>query len=288
MITQELKQLIDVGEIGNASTGDILFEGGKKINEDFNSIYNTFGDQRLFATDSGVGLQKLHATGYYQKMTKITDWSVDIPMGSMLDIDARLGFITARLAQGKAGECVVLVDSQGTLSPTSYIEIQPKDRFANLATPNLKVTTPYSKITLWCISDAGGVSVWDYSIENMFSKNGSAALNSTYSISSVPREIPIAYQTDFVSAKLLVTGISADSRRVKTAEVLLFVDTVKREVTSVEYGVILKGQTNEDDPIFEANYILNAAGYICMVASAPQNLRLAIKVGESQTLGVPL
>ena len=54
MYIQTPKQLIDVGEIGNASTGDILFDGGVKINNDINAIYNAFGDQRKMATANGT------------------------------------------------------------------------------------------------------------------------------------------------------------------------------------------------------------------------------------------
>lgn len=36
--------MIDIGEIGNVFIGDILFDGGNKINSDFNVIYNVFGD----------------------------------------------------------------------------------------------------------------------------------------------------------------------------------------------------------------------------------------------------
>ena len=68
MYVDEGKKVIDVGEVGNASTGDILYAGGVKINQNYDAIYNAFGDQRLFAAGSGEGSQKIHATSYYQKI----------------------------------------------------------------------------------------------------------------------------------------------------------------------------------------------------------------------------
>lgn len=68
MAYQTGKKLIDVGQIGNPSTGDPLYDGGVKLNEMVTNIYNAFGDVRLLTANNGVGTMLLHATGYYQKL----------------------------------------------------------------------------------------------------------------------------------------------------------------------------------------------------------------------------
>lgn len=61
---QELKTLIDTGIKGNSSTGDILYDGGEKLNINMDSLWNVFGDYRLYdETTHGQGRQTLHAIG---------------------------------------------------------------------------------------------------------------------------------------------------------------------------------------------------------------------------------
>lgn len=282
MITQSPKQLIDIGIIGNASTGDILYDGGKKINEDFNQVYNTFGDQRLVDTPNQI----LHATGYYQKMPQISDWAREIPLGSMIDVDTSYGNVSANIAKGKQGECVVFVNSNGSISKDNFFEIQVLDRFVNLSTPNLRVTEPYTKITLWCISDAGGVAVWDYSIESMFGES-QVPLDKTYTVSPTPRDITLTQATRYQTVKLLLTAVSADAKRVKTSEVILYVDNIGKKVYSTEYGVLRLGETNDDDEIYSADYSI-VGDNIVLKVSAVTNIRLAVKVTDTQSIGAPL
>lgn len=77
---QNKKRLIDVGEIGNASTGDIIFNGGVKINEVFSDLYNVFGDRRLLKGNDGQNLMILHGTGYYQKLPR-SEYTTEIEVG---------------------------------------------------------------------------------------------------------------------------------------------------------------------------------------------------------------
>ncbi|BAQ23129.1 baseplate wedge tail fiber connector [Edwardsiella phage PEi26] len=287
MIAQDPKQLIDIGEIGNASTGDILYEGGKKLNENLNALYNTFGDQRLFVNDSGDKVQKLHATGYYQKLS-VVDWQAQIPLGSLCDVDASTGVITARLAKGKLGEGMVFINSNGSISPTNYFEIQAFDSFVSVPSGNLKITQPFCKVTVWCVSSEGGISKWDYSIESMFG-NKHIPLDKTFTLSSAQREIQIAPVNTYQTIKLFLTCASTDGLKVKTSEVMLYIDSKASKVYSTEYAVIRKGNVNEDDEIYSINYIFDNNGFISAVASSTtQNMQLAIKVVSTQSFGVPV
>ncbi|AIZ02227.1 baseplate tail fiber connector [Escherichia phage vB_EcoM_VR20] len=289
MINQTPKLLIDVGEIGNASTGDILYDGGRKINEDFNNVYNTFGDQRLYSIDSGQNSQVLHATGYYQKATNIIEWNTPVALGSLRDVDTSKGVVTARIARGKMGEGIIFINSNGTLSPTQSLEIelQGTDTFVSAPTNKIRFTSPYTKITLWCIDDANGVGTWDYSIENMFGVKH-IPLDRTYNIGLNARDIPIALRGDFKTMKLLLTAISTDETKYKASEVMLFVDTQANQVYSTEYGVLRRGHVDDDDELYTINFKIGADNFVTATVSAPVSMKLAIKVAETQTIGVAI
>lgn len=289
MINQTPKLLVDIGEIGNASTGDILYEGGRKLNVDLDSLYNTFGDQRLYSVNNGENTQVLHATGYYQKATNIIEWNSTVALGSMRDVNTAEGVITARIAKGKAGEGVIFINSNGSLSTSMplEVELQGTDSFLTAATNKMKFTQPYTKITLWCIDDANGVGTWDYKIESMFG-NQSVLLDKTYNMSSVVRDIPIAYRADYKTIKLMLTAISTDETKYKASEMLLYIDLKDRKVYSTEYAVIRRGQANDDDEIYAIDFRIDNQGIIQAAISSPTAMKLAIKVISAQTIGVPV
>ncbi|QUL77582.1 baseplate wedge subunit [Yersinia phage vB_YenM_P8] len=289
MINQTPKLLVDIGEIGNASTGDILYEGGRKLNVDLDSLYNTFGDQRLYSVNNGENTQVLHATGYYQKATNIIEWNSTVALGSMRDVNTAEGVITARIAKGKAGEGVIFINSNGSLSTSMplEVELQGTDSFLTAATNKMKFTQPYTKITLWCIDDANGVGTWDYKIESMFG-NQSVLLDKTYNMSSVVRDIPIAYRADYKTIKLMLTAISTDETKYKASEMLLYIDLKDRKVYSTEYAVIRRGQANDDDEIYAIDFRIDNQDIIQAAISSPTAMKLAIKVISAQTIGVPV
>ncbi|UIS66042.1 baseplate wedge tail fiber connector [Escherichia phage PSD2001] len=289
MINQTPKLLVDIGEIGNASTGDILYEGGRKLNVDLDSLYNTFGDQRLYSVNNGENSQVLHATGYYQKATNIIEWNSTVALGSMRDVNTAEGVITARIAKGKAGEGVIFINSNGSLSTSMplEVELQGTDSFLTAATNKMKFTQPYTKITLWCIDDANGVGTWDYKIESMFG-NQSVLLDKTYNMSSVVRDIPLAFRADYKTIKLMLTAISTDETKYKASEILLYIDLKDRKVYSTEYAVIRRGQTNEEDEIYAIDFRIDNQDIIQAAISSPTAMKLAIKVISAQTIGVPV
>ncbi|AZV00961.1 baseplate wedge tail fiber protein connector [Escherichia phage vB_EcoM_005] len=253
MIKQTGKELIDVGEIGNASTGDILYDGGVKLNTDLNNIYNTFGDQRKTALTGELTGQKLLLT----------------------------------TVKGAVGEGIEIINSNGSISSTNYLEIRILDTFASHSTSTLRIVTPYTRVLLWCVSDTNGVAVWDYSIESMFGDKR-VPLNKTYNISSVARDIPVVYSGQYSLVKLLVTAVNANETIYKASEYLVFIDNQARKIYSTEYAVIKRGQTSDDDEIYSLDFKFDTSNYIIATASSVNPMRLAIKVVETQTIGVPV
>jgi hypothetical protein len=286
MIIQTGKELIDVGEIGNASTGDILHTGGVKINTDFNNIYNTFGDQRLSALTGELTGQKLHATGYYQKFTD-ADQNTAVELGSLVDVDTTTGSIVLTTVRGKLGEGIEIINSNGSISATNYLEIRIVDNFAGQAGTTLRIVTPFTRILLWCIRDTNSVSTWDYSIESMFGDKR-VPLNRTYNISNVARDIPVVYQGQYSLVKLLVTAVNNNETIYKASEYLVFIDNQARKIYSTEYAVIRRGQATDEDEIYSLDFKFDTQNFIVGTASSPIPMRLAIKVVETQTIGVPV
>lgn len=111
---QKKKKLIDVGEIGNAQTGDILFDGGVKLNSVLTDVYNVFGDRRLLTGNDGENLMILHGTGYYQKLGR-QEYISEVEIGSMHDISTLDGPLVVRLPTNcKAGERVKIQNFDGS------------------------------------------------------------------------------------------------------------------------------------------------------------------------------
>lgn len=280
MYEQTGKKLIDVGEIGNASTGDILFDGGEKLNNNLNDIYNTFGDQRL-----NDGVQILYATGYYQKITS-AQLGTPIPNGSMIDVDNTdsTGAAIVSLSRGKLGEGVVIVNMNGSVSSSKPIVVRAFDSFVSLP-GELTVTQPYCKISCWCVSDEGGISKWDYSVESLFGEKV-IPVDKTFSLTSTDKEIPLFYRNTYDTVKMLITASSVDGTKVKASEILLNTDWAKKAAYFTEYAVIRRGHVNEDDEILSLDFKYVGDNLVAVANSTTLNMRLAIKFITTQKIGV--
>lgn len=277
------KLLIDVGEIGNASTGDILYDGGVKLNTDLNNIYNTFGDQRL--TDV-YDMQKLHATGYYQKVFRSSDFGPGVNPGVMADVDTSAGNVLCAVRNGKVGEGVIFINSTGSFSTENFFEIQVVDSFVSIPSGNLRVTTPFTRITVWCVSVEGGVAKWDYSIESMFGDK-TIPLNKTFQLSGTKRDIQLFPKGQYQTVKLLATAMTTDGTKYKTSEILLLIDYQSNKVFSTEYAVMRGGQVNDEDEIYNLTFSMPTGDYVIATAdSSIPTMRLALKVIDTQSFGV--
>jgi hypothetical protein len=301
MFEQEAKQLIDVGEIGNASTGDILFDDGNKINNNFNGIYNAFGDQRKMALDNGQGSgvgQVIHATGYWQKSNDPLEFTTPVPNGSQYDIDTSGGAVQVTLSKGVRGEAVFFCNSNGSFSPTNPLTIDANDTFATV-TGSLRITSPYVFVKCWCISDEGGRSVWDYSVESMFGEKH-IPTDGTWQLGAVGTsvDIPLFHNTEFTVAKYLITAETSNGSKAKSCEINIHIDRIKKEVNSVEYAVIRIGAVDTPatsttpeviDKIFVPSFAINpSTGYVVLTLTpGVAGLRAAVKAIATQKIGNP-
>ena len=290
MIEQEVKQYIDVGEIGNASTGDILYDGGVKINHNFDSVYNAFGDQRLGSVGHGEGNQTIHATGYYQKANQY-DFRTPIALGTMWDVDTTTGAASPTIVSGKPGECVVFVNSNGSFSVNSPLSVAvAAGSFAGIQGP-LNITTPYSRVECWCVKKENGVSVWNYSVSSMFGDK-QAAINGTFPVAGAESKIRIAHVDEYNTIKLLVTAMNPNSSKMRQSEINLLVENTagidhsKKKVHATEFAVFRVGNTSEEDEIVKIGFEIDTNGFVnALVSSSVSGIKLAIKSIATQRVG---
>lgn len=273
-IKQETKTRIDTGVRGSPSTGDILYDGGNFLNTNFNSVYNTFGDQRLFAQGiEGAGAQTLHATGYYQQnMTGGTK----LEMGSMHCIVSQQP-VTAQLPLGAVGEGIVFISVDGTsISPKNpfKIECDTRDNIAN-AGKTLTVTTPNCRIAIWGARKAqsSAAVTWEYSITPMFG-NFAVPIDKNYNISGKGATFPIAHKDQFQSIKLLVTSSmgSQSTAKFKSCEILLHVDKLNNKVYSSEYAVLKDG-----DDFYTTAFAIDSTSSQVTMTVKPVNTAIPIQ-----------
>lgn len=285
MYIQEPKQLIDVGEIGNASTGDILFDGGEKLNSNINAIYNAFGDQRKMPLDDGQGPtgQVIHATGYYQKLAN-SEFATAVQNGAMFDIDNTDLPAVVTLTKGVRGEGVKFINSNGSVSVSKPLTIVPSDSFVGLSGP-LVVTAPYAEVTVWCISDEGGRSIWNYRIRNMFGDYHDPVQGTWQIPGSGSVKAMLFDKSEYIAAKFLVTARSSDGKRMKSSEINIMVDTVNSEIISTEYAVMRIGALNEDDDIAVYSFQIEGTGLVSITATGAPGLRVAVKSIATQKIG---
>lgn len=288
--TQEKKQIVDIGEIGNASTGDILYDGGKKINDNFDAVYNAFGDQRLYAAGKGENTQMIFATGYYQKSSLIDLSSTSL--GSCHDISTfnSLGGTSINLPKGKVGEAVYFINSDGSINQTRNVTVNTSsnDGFASGGSKVI-ISSPFVKIEFWCISvDATGKATWDYSVSSMFGQT-QVPIERTYTLDTAEHLIPIANMSEYNTIKLLLSFVAETGMNVRrSSEVLVMVDSSTKKVYSTEYAVVQSGEP-ESGKIIDISFEINSNNAVCIkFKSYLNNSKLAIKSIDTQSVGIGL
>ncbi|MFP9051726.1 hypothetical protein ACLI10_14500, partial [Enterococcus faecalis] len=236
------------------------------------------------ANGTGADGQIIHATGYYQKHS-ITEYATPVKVGTRHDIDTSTVGVKVIIERGELGDCVEFINSNGSISVTNPLTIQAIDSIKGVS-GNLVVTSPYSKVTLRCISSDNSTSVWNYSIESMFGQKESPA-EGTWNIStSGSVDIPLFHRTEYNMAKLLVTCQSVDGRKIKTAEINILVDTVNSEVISSEYAVMRVGNETEEDEIANIAFSIKENYVTATISSSTVGMRAAVKVIATQKIGV--
>ncbi|MGL5308211.1 MAG: hypothetical protein ACRC9Y_19160, partial [Aeromonas veronii] len=236
---QPTKKLVDVGEVGNANTGDIIYDGGVKLNDGLTALYNTFGDVRLWDVAAGVGSQKLHATGYYQKNPTSYYARGAVDAGSMHDLNTISQTFTVSLPTPKIGECVEFINSNGSYSVNKIVfRAQAGGDIAGSQT--LEVSQGSVRIVFICVDETAGSAKWNYMITPMFG-DFTVPANTTVDVAkATPQTIPLFNKALYDGVKLVMSAheVKAGVRERTLSEVLLMVDPDDNKVYADEYSVL--------------------------------------------------
>lgn len=253
------KQQVDVGERNNSSTGDPIHDGGVKINSNNDNLYNTFGDMRLFLNAGGVGLQTLHATGYYQKH-KPEEYVRAVEMGSMHDMDVSTGSITVRLPKVKQGECVVFINSNGSINNKRNVVFMSQDGEGIEGTgKTYRHQYGFSKITFWGHISSTGAGIWKHKLEAL-NGNYYSILNTELEINHKETKIPVCSYLDYSTIKILTYFEDVADQIVRSSEILLTINRINKGVYSVEYGI---SGNNGDKEVLDLKFAIEDEMIIC-------------------------
>ncbi|WJZ28053.1 baseplate wedge tail fiber protein connector [Serratia phage 92A1] len=274
---QTPKTRIDTGVPGSPSTGDILYDGGNFLNENFNNVYNAFADQRLFSMGTdGAGHQVLHATGYYQKKAAADYINQAVEIGSMHDLSLSSS-LTVTLPKGKKGEGVVFVNFDRSITNKAVLTIkcESKDNIIG-AGKQLIVTTPGVRVELWGSTkdEATGNIGWNYKVSSLYGDTV-APIDKHFQIPGNGASFVVAHVDQFKAIKLLTTAESTGSEstiKFKTAEVMLHVDKINKKVYSTEYAVV-----KDKDDFYDTSYKIDASTDQVVMTVTPKTNNVPIR-----------
>ena len=272
---QKKKQLIDVGEVGNANTGDIIFDGGNKLNDTVNALYNTFGDTELQATAEGVGNQTLHATGYYQRRQPNEYGNIPVEIGSMHDLDTTASTFAFLLPDAKRGEMVEVVNSNGSFGINS-IMFRPSAGGDIDGSSELKIGLEYSHILFTCIGNVGGSTKWKYKLSPMFG-DFYVPINETIEVSSATEsQVALFHEDLYDVVKLLVSGVEGTTKQKTVSEILLLIDDLNHTIYSDEYSIISTG-----DKLYTISFEVLNKVCIAKITTTKSRINFSIKTIET-------
>lgn len=281
MAYQTAKKLIDVGQIGNPSTGDPLYDGGVKLNEITTNVYNAFGDVRLLTANEGVGTMLIHATGYYQKLPRTYYSGNPIELGSLHDMDTSTGPVTVVLPSGKQGEGFYFINSNGSISVDRPLVFRPQvGDGINGIQDQLYITSPFTQVKIWCTKKVGSVTTWDYSIESMFGSKAMPVDVTKLILKASSTAIPLFGYSEFSGAKFLVYAENMTGLVNKMSEILLAVDRVAKGVYSTEYAVL----KNSADEMYTLTFSVGAGDVVYANVKSTTDDRIKFSIKSIDTI----
>lgn len=305
MSVQSFKRRIDTGVAGDSSTGDTIHAGGNGINDNFDSLYNVMGDYRLYqSSDNGTNVQKLHATGFYQKHTRAyyngaaTPNGNPVDYGSMHDVSTTrngIGPLTINLPTGlnHQGECIEIINTDGSVNETNYVEIKCSnvaDSFAGLGNV-LRLTVPKFKLTLWIEKSEQTGSVWNYKIDNLYGDNAVAYDISVTDIGiNETRQIPLFNKSQYNTSKhILFVSQKGVNVHLESSECLLMVNNTNISDNTVYFTEYARIRTSEPTSsaanlLYEVEYLIIGGVVNARIRNISNNI-IDVKIKAIDSLG---
>ncbi|ATI17409.1 putative baseplate wedge tail fiber connector [Aeromonas phage P19] len=294
MSVQKPKELVDTGVRGQEGTGDTLHDGGLKLNQDINSIWNVFGDYRIGKT-SGFGnrVQTLHGTGYYQKHTRAYYAGAEQPsgnpveFGSMHDLSVirdGTGDLTITLPQGSGhgGECIEFVNTDGSVGfgagKEVIIRTSGSGDTIGASGNRLVVNRSNFKLTLWVAEASPAGSKWNYKLESIY---GDSATSYSATITGIAvgadRNVVLFSKPQFNAVKHMIfvtqRGVGALQESCETLLMVNNTSTADTKVYSTEYARLRTKTPDkaEENLLFEASYSITGNSVLLTIKNISQS-----------------
>lgn len=307
MSVQKPKEIIDTGVRGQEGTGDTLFDGGEKINQDLNSIWNVFGDYRI-GKQPGFGnrLQTLHAGGYYQKHTRAYYAGAENPsgnpveFGSMHDVSVSRGGsgdLTVTLPPGNnhGGESITFINTDGSIGFGAGKELIIRaggtgDSIGSIGN-RLIINRANVKVTLWVSEESPTGSKWSYKVESLYGDN---AISYDVSIANITpnteKNVVLFNKSQYNVVKhILYVSQRGVNVELESCETMLMVNNsnnTDRNVYSTEYARLRTSSPGDskDNLLFEASYTITGTSVILTVKNI-SNLVIDVSVKSISAIG---
>lgn len=275
---QTKKQRIDVGQVGNANTGDIIYDGGVKLNDNLDALYNAFGDIRLYdAGKEGVGSQTLHAAGYFQKLPTSYYSRNIIEPGSQHDLNTLVATFIVTLPTPKLGEQCRFINSNGSFA-TNKIVFKAQAGGDIAGSQELEISQGYVMVEFTCTSDVNNAAKWEYKVLPMFG-DFSVPVNNTVEVTrQTPVAIPLFNKAMYEGTKLILSAseVKAGVKERTVSEVLVMIDAEDNTIYSDEYSVIYK-----NDKIYSLEFIVDRNIAVVRVSTTKDKIKFSIKSIET-------
>lgn len=286
MKLQNKKILIDTGIVGNASTGDIIYDGGEKINSVISDLYDVFGDRRLLKSNDGQKTMILHGTGYYQKLER-PDYISEIEIGSMHDISTIDGPLTIRLpTNAKQGERIRISNSDGSWKNFALsVDAQVG---GNIDGKQVQIYRQEKcEIQFICVADTQlNVRFWKALITPLYG-DYFVPVNKTVTLGPKQSSTIDLYKMDeYTGLKLMVVGeeiINTNEQTFKQMmEILLLND--KEQVLSTEYGVLF----TSPEKLFTVEFSMstNKQSVVAKVTSTQLDKQIKVKLKSIEQIEI--
>ena len=307
MSIQQPKILVDTGDEGVEGTGDTLYQGGTSINRNLNSLYNAFGDYRIFRADANQGNQQMtiHSAGYYQKHTRSYYSGQENPSGNPVDFGSmhdlsvtRDGagdlIITLPAGNGHAGEYIDFINIDGSIGLGAGKEVTIRTSGSGdsigLAGTQMKLQKSYFHLRLWVDKSSPTGSHWAFKMDSVIGDNSIPYQTTISNIAAgTSKEVVLFNKSQYNLTKHLIHVTERGTNiRQEASEVLLMVNNSGPDtnVYSTEYARIRTTPTanSKSDLLYESEYIISGT-QVKMVVKNIGTLAIDVHVKAIEAMG---
>ena len=307
------KRNLNTGIPGQVGTADTVNEGGIKIADNFNQIYDTFADLRLTSSGTQIGKQVLHASGVYQ----LIDQDSNLRPGGLYTVDATdleepltvylppiKEFSTSSYdgSYAVSGTKIVLQDATSSWGDAGIIiESALGDTITGAVvdgdSQKLYVLESDQEICLVAFYDTdSGNARWKVASRNINTFDTQPSEINSHFSDNFETEVFLLDMRSFKTIKYLVyaeeLNPSGDIVRTSSSEILLLgmpinkVSTTPQELSSTQYATVMWDEQDDDySDLFEYDFM----AYVDIITNKPRAvMNVTSEVTPPNTLNISI